>query len=115
MQEIKPQIKYEDFSKIDIRVGKIEKVEDIPGSEKLLKLFVDFGNLGKRQILSGIKKDYSPKDLEGLQALFVLNLEPKKMMGLESQGMILAVCSELDERAVLVVPMQEVSLGLGVC
>lgn len=84
---IKPIIEFEDLEKIDIRVGTIEKVEDIEKSDKLVKLIVNFGDF-KRNIVVGMKKEReNPKEVEGKQALFVLNLEPKEMMGVVSEGM----------------------------
>jgi methionine--tRNA ligase beta chain len=79
---------------------KILNAEEIEGSEKLLKLEVEMGDQ-KRQILSGIKKWFNPQDLIGRKVLVVANLEPRKMMGLESQGMILAVESSAQESPVL--------------
>ena len=85
---IKPQISIDDLKKIDIRVGTIEHVADVPNSEKLVALTVDFGD-HKRCILAGIKKERSnPKELEGRQALFVVNLAPRKMAGVVSEGML---------------------------
>ena len=73
---------------LDIRVGTIERVEEIPRSEKLMKLTVDFGD-HKRTILAGIRKEREdPREIEGKQALFVLNLEPRTMAGEISQGML---------------------------
>lgn len=86
-----PQIAIDEVAKVYQCVGTIEQAEDIEGSEKLLKLQVNFGSYGMRQVLSGIKKFFSPTDLIGMQAVFILNLKPRKMMGLESQGMILTV------------------------
>lgn len=77
-----------DFAKVQLKMGTIEQAEEVQGSEKLLKLQVNFGE-EKRQVLSGIKKYYKPEDLVGKQALFVYNLAPRKMMGLESHGMML--------------------------
>jgi methionine--tRNA ligase beta chain len=114
MQQVKPQINYQDFSKIDIRVGTIIDAEEIPNSEKLLKLDVDFGELGKKQILSGIKKWYSPQDLKGLQVCFVLNLEPRQMMGLVSEGMILATDLGDDSKPILLTPIKSVENGMGI-
>jgi methionine--tRNA ligase beta chain len=91
MTPVKPEISYEDFSKIDVRVGTILAAEKVEGSEKLIKLEVDFGEFGKRQILTGMARWYKPEDFVGMQTTFVLNLKPRKMMGLESQGMIFAV------------------------
>ena len=107
---LKPQIKFEDFAKVDMRIGTIVSVENIEGSEKLLKLMVDFGEFGQRQILSGIKQWFKPKSLVGKQVIFVVNIEPRKMMGLESQGMILAVESE--GKITLISPKKKVTNGL---
>src|SRR5215471_10589282 len=85
---IKPTITFDDLDRIDIRVGTITSVEDVPGSDKLLKLVVDFGD-HQRNILAGMKQEReNPREIEGVQALFVLNLEPKKMMGQTSEGML---------------------------
>ncbi len=87
---IKPTITFDEFEKLDIRVGTIVLVEDIEGSDKLIKLTVDLGEETTRTILVGMKKErQDPKgEIEGKQALFVLNLPYKTMMGIESQGMI---------------------------
>jgi methionyl-tRNA synthetase len=90
---VEPKITYDDFKKVEIKIGQILTVERIEKSEKLLKLSVDFKEEGgPRQILSGIAK-YFPniEDLIGKKCPFVTNLEPKPLMGLESNGMILAV------------------------
>lgn len=87
---MKPVINYDDFAKLDLRVGTVINCEEKEGSEKLLRLTVDFGEEGKRNILSGIKQWYKPSALIGKQFVFVFNLAPRKMMGEESQGMILA-------------------------
>jgi methionyl-tRNA synthetase len=81
----------DDFAKIEIKVGTILVAEFIEGADKLLRLEVDFGEEKPRQILSGIRAWYNPEDLIGKQCPFVTNLAPRKMKGLESQGMILAV------------------------
>ncbi len=88
MDTIKPEITMQDLEKIDIRVGTILLVEDIPKSDRLIKLLVDFGTF-KRTILVGMKKEReNPKEIEGLQALFVVNMAPKQMFGLLSHGML---------------------------
>jgi tRNA-binding protein len=85
---IKPMISFGELERIDIRVGRILSVEEVAGSDKLLKLTVDFGD-HRRSILAGMKQERAnPREIEGLQALFVVNLEPKKMMGEISQGML---------------------------
>ena len=85
---IKSTITISDLEKIDVRVGTIVSVEDVAGSDKLLKLAVDFGD-HRRSILAGMKNEREdPREIEGRQALFVVNLEPKKMMGQVSEGML---------------------------
>jgi tRNA-binding protein len=85
---VKETILFEDFKKLDIRVGTITSVSDVPKSKKLMKLNVDFGD-HNRSILAGIKQERpNPKEIEGKQALFVLNLPEKKMAGEVSQGML---------------------------
>lgn len=88
---VKPTISFDVLDRVDIRVGTIVLVEDVKGSEKLMRLTVDFGD-HKRTILAGIKQErQEPKEIEGKQALFVVNLEPKRMMGETSEGMILDI------------------------
>jgi methionine--tRNA ligase beta chain len=101
-------INFEDFTKIDLRVGTVLEAEEVPGSEKLIKQIVDFGDLGKKQVISGIKKWYLPANLIGKQFIYVVNLEPLKMMGLESQAMILATEGE---KPVILKPSSKVSPG----
>lgn len=81
-------------AQIELRVGTIENCEEIPKSDKLLKLTVNFGPKGMCTILAGVKKWYQPDDLIGKQAVFVYNLKPRKMLGIESQGMMLFAESE---------------------
>lgn len=99
-----------DLEKLDIRVGTFKTAEPVEGSEKLYKEIVDFGEeIGERQILSGIQKYFTPKELIGKQALFIVNLEPRMIMGLESQGMLLATDNE--DGPVLLVPEAQVPNG----
>lgn len=83
------QITYQDFMKLDIRVGTVVEAVIPEWSSKLLQFTVDFGTLGKRTIFSGIKKWYAPQDVVGKQYCFVVNLEPKKMGEFVSEGMML--------------------------
>lgn len=83
-------ITYEDFTKLDLRVGKVVAAASVDGSQKLIKLAVDFGQ-DQRTILAGLAEYLKPEDLKDKKYIFVYNLEPKVMMGIESQGMILAV------------------------
>ena len=85
---LKPTIAMEDLEKLDIRVGTIQKVENIDGSDKLVRLTVSFGEF-TRTILVGMKKEReNPQEIEGKQALFVVNIEPRKMMGELFHGML---------------------------
>ena len=85
---IKPTISIDVLNQIDVRVGTIEAVEEVPGADKLVALKVNFGDR-HRVIVAGLKKERSnPKEIEGKQALFVVNLEPRKMHGVVSEGML---------------------------
>jgi methionyl-tRNA synthetase len=87
---VKPNVAFEDFEKLDIRVGHIKDCQKVKKSNKLLQFTIDDGSGTDRTILSGIAKFYNPEDLIGKDVLFVANFEPRKMMGIESQGMILS-------------------------
>ena len=108
---IKPPISIDLLDKIDIRVGTIDLVEDVKGSDKLVKLTVDFGD-HKRTIMVGMKQEReNPKEIEGRQALFVVNLEPKKIMGEMSEGMLLDIGYADGLRPVLALPENEIPNG----
>jgi methionine--tRNA ligase beta chain len=98
----------EDFLRLELRVGTVLEASEVEGSDKLIKQIVDFGD-EKRQILSGIKKWYKPEELVGKQFVYVTNLEPRMMMGLESQGMLLA--AEGDKKPVPIKPSKKVPAG----
>lgn len=88
-------ISIDDFKKLEIKIGHILSAEPVEKSEKLLKLSVDMGEENPRQIVSGIARYFSdPNELVGKKCAFATNLEPRTLMGLESQGMILAVSGE---------------------
>lgn len=95
----------EDFIKLRIRIGLIIGAEKVEGTDKLLKLQVNFGD-EKRQIVSGIAQFYAPEKLVGKQFPFIVNLEPRIIRGIESQGMILAV--DVGDKAVLLKPLKKV-------
>lgn len=108
---IKPAISIDLLEKIDIRVGTIELVEDVKGSNKLVKLTVEFGD-HKRTILVGMKQERAdPKEVEGRQALFVINLEPRKIMGEVSEGMLLDIGYADGIKPVLALPEEQVPNG----
>jgi tRNA-binding protein len=109
--QLKPNISPELLEKIDIRVGTIQLVEDVEGSDKLVKLTVDFGDR-KRFVLVGIKKErQNPKEILGKQALFVVNLEPRKMMGQVSEAMLFDIGYADGIKPVLAVPEKPVPNG----
>ncbi len=103
------EISFEEFMKLDIRVAKVLKAEDVKGAKKLIRLELDVGELGKRQILAGLKDWYKPEELEGKLIVILANLKPKKMMGMESQGMLLA--AEKDGNVVILVPEKPIEPG----
>lgn len=88
MIDLKQEIDYEEFAKVDLRVAKILAAEAVPKSNKLLKLKIDIGE--ERTIVAGIGKDYTPEELIGKSIVVVANLKPAKLMGVESHGMLLA-------------------------
>lgn len=93
-EEVTSYINIEDLAKVDLRVGTILSCEPVSGSDKLFKLEVDFGPLGKRQILSGVRQHFKAEDLVGKQGVCVVNLPPRKMLGLTSEGMMLYAFDE---------------------
>ena len=108
---IKPRISFADLDRIDVRVGTIISVEEVKGSDKLLKLTVDFRDQ-RRSILAGVKQEREdPREIEGRQALFVVNLEPKKMMGEVSEGMLFDIGYADGVTPVLAVPETPVPNG----
>lgn len=109
---VKPSITIEVLDRIDIRVGTIDLVEDVSGSERLVKLIVNFGG-ERRTILAGMKKERAnAKEIEGKQALFVVNLEPKKMFGELSHGMLFDLGYADGIKPVLAVPEVPVPNGV---
>ncbi|MAF59825.1 MAG: methionine--tRNA ligase subunit beta [Candidatus Pacebacteria bacterium] len=102
-------ISFEDFKKLDIRIGKVESAERIPETDKLLKLSINFGE-ETRQIVSGIAEYISESEIVGRSYPFIVNLEPRTIRGEESQGMILAVGSD-DGSFSLLEPSTEVKPG----
>jgi methionine--tRNA ligase beta chain len=88
MPPVKPEVSYEDFEKIDLRVAKVLAAEAVPKSSKLLKLKIDVGE--ERTIVAGMGKDYKPEEIVGKNIVVVVNLKPTKLMNIESRGMLLA-------------------------
>ena len=108
---LKPEITIAELNKVDIRVGTIVSVEDVRGSNKLVRLIVDLGD-HQRSILAGLKHErLDPRALEGKQALFVVNLQPRKMMGESSEGMLFDIGYADGIEPVLAVPESNVPNG----
>ncbi len=109
--EVKPIISVDVLDRVDVRVGTIESVEDVPKSDKLVRLRVDFGTM-RRTILAGIKQERAdPGEIAGKQALFVVNLEPRRMAGEVSDGMLFDVGYPDGITPVLAVPEAPVPNG----
>jgi methionyl-tRNA synthetase len=109
VKEIKPTIEFADFEKMDIRVGTVQACQKVPKADKLLELKINDG-VGERTIVSGIAKHYAPEDLIGKQVCFIANLAPRKLKGIESQGMIL-FAENAGGQLVAIQPEKVVSAG----
>ncbi|WP_029551324.1 methionine--tRNA ligase subunit beta [Thermocrinis jamiesonii] len=101
-------ISLEDFIKLDIRVAKVLSAERVEGSEKLIKLRVSLGN-EERTLMAGIAKHYSPEDLVGKKIVVLANLRPRKIFGVESQGMLLAASD--GETLSVLIPEKDIKEG----
>ncbi len=101
-------VSYEEFSKMDLRIGKVVKAEPVQGSRNLVKMLIDIGG-ENRQAVAGIAQYYNPKDLEGKNVAIIANLQPRKMFGLESNVMILA--AEDDKTVSILLPDRPVKTG----
>ena len=108
-EPVAPVVSFDDFCKVDIRVGKVLECEKVPKADKLLKFKIDDG-MGGRTIVSGIAKYYKPEDLVGKEVCFIANFEPRKLKGIESQGMILSA-ENADGSLVVIGPQGEVKPG----
>ena len=106
---LKAEISYDDFSKLDIRIGKVLAAEKMEKSNKLLKLTIDTG-IDKRTVLSGIAQHYTPEEIVGKQVTLIVNLAPRKMMNIESQGMVL-MAEDSEGKLKLLQPSEIVSPG----
>jgi methionyl-tRNA synthetase len=103
---------FSDWQKIDLRVAQIKEVEEIPGADKLYKLTLDVGEeIGERVICAGIKPYYPKKELKGKKIIYFSNLVPRKLKGIESQGMLLAASTENHEKVILLAPEKDIEVG----
>jgi len=103
-------VSFKDWTKIDLRVGKIEHVENVQGADKLFKLTVNVG-FEKRIICAGIKPNYTKEELENKKIIVFTNLAPKKIRGVESQGMLLAAVNDDESEVVLITPEKDIEIG----
>ncbi len=110
LPELRPQITIDDFAKLDLRVAQVISCEKVEKSDKLLKLQVDIG-LETRQVVSGIAKHYTAEEMVGKKVILIANLKPAKLMGIESQGMILAATDKEDNRLVLATVSDDIPVG----
>ena len=104
-----PNISYDDFAKLDIRVAKIISTEPIEGKSKIIKGQIDLGNDDKRDVIIGGAQYYHPDDIVGKTVIVIANLEPKKMAGVESNAMLLA--ADVDDKPYWLTVNEEVPLG----
>jgi len=104
-------IKFEDWKKFDLRVGKILSVEPHPNADKLYLLEVDLGSFGKRKLVAGLKQHYTPKKLIGKQCVVFTNLEPATIRGIKSEGMILAAVNDDKSKIFIIKPEKEIEPG----
>lgn len=104
-------INFSDWEKLDLRVCEIINVEEIEDADKLYKLTLDVGEIGERVVCAGIKQYYSRDELKGKKIILLANLAPRKMKGIESQGMILAAVSEDENKVVLISPESGIKVG----
>jgi methionine--tRNA ligase beta chain len=103
------EISFEEFQKLDLRIGKIIEANQIPGSRNLIRIIVDFGT-EKRQAVAGLLQWYTPQDLFGKKCVFILNLRKRKVMGVESQCMILAA-EDSKGKVVVLQPEKDIAEG----
>src|SRR5271154_601626 len=103
------QISYDDFAKLDIRIGLVVAAEMVVGADKLIKCTVDLGEMGQRTIVSGIAQWKKPEELVGKKLPYIVNLAPRMLRGVESQGMLLAASD--DNGVALLQPERDVPQG----
>lgn len=103
-------VSFGDWSKLDLRVGEILEIEDVPGADKLYKLKIDLGT-ETRIVVAGLKQNYTKEELEGKRVILFCNLEPRKLKGIESKGMILAAVNDDHSEIKLIQPDGDIELG----
>ncbi len=109
-QPAKPNLTFVDYAKLDLRIGTIVSAEKVEKADKLLKLSIDIGEASPRKVISGIAKHFTPDQVVGQQVILVANLEPRRMRGVESQGMVL-MAEDSSGKLVFVQPAQVLPPG----
>ena len=105
-------VEFSEWENLELRVAQIKEVEEIEGADKLWKLTLDVGSeIGERIVCAGIKEHYSKKELEGKKIVLFVNLAPRKLRGIESQGMVLAAVNEDESKVVLISPEKDIEVG----
>ena len=105
-------VDFSDWEKLELRVAEIKNVEEIEGADKLYKITLDVGSeIGERTVCAGIRKYYSKDELIGKKIILFVNLAPRKLRGIESQGMMLAAVNEDESKVVLISPEKDVEVG----
>ena len=107
-------VSMQDFQRFDIRIGKVTSVEPHPNADRLLVLKADFGELGERQLVAGLKGHYEADELMGTSLVVIVNLEPAKLRGVESQGMLLAAVTKDQSQVVCLTPEKDIPAGVRV-
>ncbi len=105
-------VDFDTWEKIELKVGEVKEVEDIEGADKLYKLTVDIGEEEPRTLCAGIKQHYAKEDLQGKKIVVFANLEPRKLRGVESQGMILCACK--DDKVIFLSPESDIEVGANI-
>jgi methionyl-tRNA synthetase len=107
-------VKFSEWQKLDLRVAKILEVENVEGADRLYKLTIDLGNR-KRTLVAGLKEHYTQEELRNKKVIVFTNLEPRKIKGIESQGMILAAVDEENSQVQLLQSDKDIKIGSKVC
>jgi methionyl-tRNA synthetase len=105
------QITYDDFAKVEFRIGEIVEAKNVETSEKLIRMMVDFGEFGKKVVFSGIRKYYQPEELLNKKTVFVVNMIPKKIMGEESGAMIFGAEDEINDQMSILILEKDLPAG----
>ncbi len=104
-------IQFKEWEKIDLRVAKVEKAEDIEGADNLYKLTLSVGSLGKKIACAGLKKHYTKDELKGKKLIYFANIAPRMMRGINSEGMVLASVSDDNSHVILICPEKDIAAG----